>query len=114
VAVNDQSKLFVLLGGGLLLTLAGCAAIEATAPAVTPAMAATARQSVGQLEQGRRLLATRCTNCHSLEPVAKYSPAEWRELVAKMAERSNLSATEQLQIADYLVAARESVLPSGS
>jgi hypothetical protein len=104
----------LLLGGISLvaLVLAGCAVMQSGAPEITPAMIRAAGER-GQppetLASGRRLLAMRCTSCHALEPVAKYSVSEWKMNVQKMSGRAGLDASEALQITSYLVAARESV-----
>lgn len=91
-----------------LLALAGCASIEAVAPVVSPRMkqAAAIGLSIETLQHGRKLLASRCASCHSLEPIAKYSATEWVEIVRDMSERSGLSPEEEKKISDYLVAAR--------
>jgi mono/diheme cytochrome c family protein len=65
--------------------------------------------SVEALETGRRLLAMRCAGCHSLEPVANYTPREWKDNVRDMADRSGLNPEEEQQIVEYLSAARKSL-----
>ena len=97
---------------GMVLLLAGCASFQAGAPAITPEMtkvAMSAGDSFEKLEKGRRLLATRCTTCHALEPVAKYTIQEWREIVCDMADRSGLKEEEQQEIQAYLNAARQAL-----
>lgn len=96
----------------LVLGLEGCEAMKSGAPPVSPEMARAAADSGESMEtlvEGRRLLATRCTSCHALEPISHYTPAEWRTNVHRMAERSGLNGTEERQIASYLAAARESM-----
>ena len=65
--------------------------------------------SPADLEAGRVLLTRRCTSCHALEPIARYSVAEWKANVAEMAERSGLNGQEARQVAAYLCAARQSM-----
>lgn len=89
------------------LVLGGCAALETTAPPVTTAMARGAGVSTSDLVAGRQLLATRCTSCHSLEPIARYTPDEWRENVRAMSARAGLSTAEERAVTAYLVAARK-------
>jgi uncharacterized membrane protein len=89
------------------LTLSGCGTLETTAPPVTETLSRSAGVSSEELKSGRQLLALRCTSCHSLEPVAKYTPDEWRENVRTMAARAGLSAAEERAITAYLVAARK-------
>jgi hypothetical protein len=57
------------------------------------------------LQNGRNLFVSRCLECHTLPPVAKYSRNEWPDLVGRMSDRSNLSAGEQAAIVAYLRAA---------
>lgn len=96
----------------LLLALAGCEVLQNGAPPVTPAMTRIAGESgepAESLFEGRRLLAQRCTNCHALEPVSKYSAVQWTGNVRRMAGRARLSETETREITAYLVAARKSL-----
>ena len=100
--------LFALIGVGFV----GCELLQSGAPAVTPAMTRVASEdgiSATTLETGRRLLATRCTGCHGLEPISKYSPAEWRGHVREMADRSGLDHIEEEQIQADLVSARRTL-----
>lgn len=62
------------------------------------------------LEAGRRTFVTSCTACHRADPVTMHSPAEWREIVAKMSPRTKLDAAQQSALLSYLLAARASVL----
>ena len=91
---------------------AGCEALTSGAPAPNPEMgraAAANGDSMETLFSGRRLLALRCTNCHGLEPIAKYTAEEWQTKVHRMAGRAGLDEEEARQVAAYLVAARESL-----
>lgn len=94
------------------IVLTGCEAMKSSAPAINPAMTQVAvanGDSPEMLAEGRRLLAMRCTSCHALEPVPKYTSGEWRANVRRMANRAGLDPTEERQIVAYLVAARESM-----
>jgi mono/diheme cytochrome c family protein len=103
-----------LLAAGMLGT-GGCASLQPAAPAVTPAMsAAAAGASMATLEAGRRTFVTGCTACHSADPVTKYSPAEWREIVADMSPRTKLNAAQESALLAYILAARESVVGAPS
>lgn len=100
--------LFSLLASGL----AGCEAMKSGAPALNPEMTKAAMangDSIETLAAGRSLLATRCTSCHSLEPIAKYTPAQWKANVLRMEDRAGLREQETQKIIAYLVAARESL-----
>ncbi len=56
--------------------------------------------SAGRLERGRAIYITTCTRCHSPEPVAGYTLAEWRQTLPRMSERSNLTAQETADLRD--------------
>lgn len=99
----SRSRLLLLF----TLALSGCGTLETTAPPVTDALSRGAGVSSAELKSGRQLLAVRCTSCHSLEPIAKYTPDEWRANVRDMAARAGLSADEERAVTAYLVAARK-------
>jgi len=107
-----RQNLFHALAAISALALASCETLQPGAPPVTPAMTRMAEAdgwSAQILAGGRRLLAMRCTSCHSLEPIAKYSAVEWRTNVSKMADRAGLNETEIREITCYLVAARQTL-----
>ena len=91
----------------IVLFIVSCANF-APPPEVSPALISNARSDhvdAGQLQNGRRLFTSRCLECHTLPPVAKYSRNEWPHLVSRMSGRANLSAGEQAAIVAYLRAA---------
>jgi cytochrome c1 len=91
----------------IILFIVSCANF-APPPEVSPALIANARPDhvdAEQLQNGRRLFVSRCLECHTLPPVAKYSRNEWPHLVNRMSGRANLSAGEQAAIVAYLRAA---------
>jgi hypothetical protein len=102
----------ILFSALFVAGLAGCEAMKSGAPAINAEMtkaAAANGDSIETLATGRTLLATRCASCHSLEPIAKFTPAQWEASVLRMANRSGLSEPEVQKITAYLVAARESL-----
>lgn len=106
------SLLALVLLPVLPLAVSGCQALQNGAPPVTPAMVRSAGDGAATLESldgGRRLLARRCTNCHGLEPVPKYTASEWKANVERMAPRAGLSEAETREITAYLIAARRSL-----
>lgn len=91
----------------IVLFIVSCANF-APPPEVSPALISNAHSDhvdAGQLQNGRRLFTSRCLECHTLPPVAKYSRNEWPHLVSRMSGRANLSAGEQAAIVAYLRAA---------
>ncbi len=74
--------------------------------------------SAGRLERGRTIYITTCTRCHSPEPIAGYTLAEWRQTLPRMSEKSKLSAQEAADLRDYVTItlramARPAVTPAG-
>ncbi len=85
-----------------ILLLAGCV----VAPPVTPAMLATTRgASADALNRGRDLYGGRCTNCHSADPIHKYSLSRWREITEEMAPKAKLRPDEKAALLAYIEAA---------
>jgi mono/diheme cytochrome c family protein len=93
----------------LLLNGAGCSTgIFAPPPPISPALIVygrAAKVDARQLDEGRNLFVGRCVECHTLPPVAKYSPGKWPRLVSKMAERARLTAADKAAVIAYLQAA---------
>jgi hypothetical protein len=91
------------------LFLAACATGDfAPPPAVSPSLIASARLdrlSAQELSMGHEVFVSRCLECHTLPSVGKYSSAEWPHLVARMAGRANLTASDQRAVTGYLRAA---------
>lgn len=56
------------------------------------------------LAAGRSAYVQKCAGCHNLYRPAKYAPAKWPDLVAKMSARAKLVNEEQRLIASYLSA----------
>jgi len=97
-----------------LAVLTGCMGFKPAAPPVNQAIAAEGLKrgaTWAELDNGRRLLAMRCTNCHSLEPISSRTPSEWCQVVEDMSERSGLSPKETEEITHYLISVRESDSP---
>jgi mono/diheme cytochrome c family protein len=93
-----------------LLVLAGCALTakdDANIPRVTPALLARAGSGATRilLEHGRETYTRQCAACHAPEPIAKYTMPRWREIVADMADRSDLPPEPRAALLAYLGAA---------
>jgi len=56
------------------------------------------------LRSGKLLHDRRCAECHALYAPGSYTPAQWRGIVADMAERAHLSDEDAALIYDYLAA----------
>jgi mono/diheme cytochrome c family protein len=80
-------------------------------PPVTPQMAATTKGrhvDVATLREGRRLLAHRCIECHTLPPIWQYALEDWPDIVNGMSHRASLKPAEREAIIAYILAARSS------
>jgi hypothetical protein len=56
------------------------------------------------LKVGRSLYIGRCGACHSLKEPGLLTPAEWPEMVGRMAENAKVNEDQQRAITQYLVA----------
>ncbi len=103
---------FVGTGGTVLcaaLLLASCMSLEEMAPPVGPVltkMAAYRGAERSVLEKGRELYLTDCARCHSVEPIARYTLEEWRKILPRMADESNLDALQGRAVEAYVLGAR--------
>jgi mono/diheme cytochrome c family protein len=86
--------------------LGGCVSMEQIAPPVTAQMATRGGTSMGTLQEGRHLYTGRCAACHSVDPVAKHSPKDWRKIMDDMAGKAKLTPTEKSAVLAYVLSAR--------
>lgn len=99
------SKLAIGLAGSLFVS--GC-----TGPGRIPAPTAKNVELAGRhgevttlptLMLGRKLYISRCSSCHGLKAPGFLTPAEWPEMVARMADNAKVNADQQRAITQYLV-----------
>ncbi len=88
----------------MALAVGGCGSLAPVAPAVTPAMAASARTDIGVLELGRLIYTTRCTECHNAERVGRYSRSEWMGILPRMAVDARLNDAQDRAVRAYVMA----------
>ena len=98
-----------ILLAAMFLALAGCEN-DYKPPVVTapPQTRNRKEQSVNlvKLEEGRRLYAHRCIECHTLPPIWHYQDKDWPGIVDSMAHRAALKPAERDAIVAYILAAR--------
>ncbi len=82
-------------------TLGACA--RSSPPMVTATDAQRGNVELAELEQGRKLLIGKCTNCHRVPMPNEHAAGEWPKMLDEMAARSNLDMTQQKLIEKYLV-----------
>ena len=102
-------RIVIIIGASSLLAAAGCGV---RIPQVTPELVAVAVQrdatvTAERLERGRSLYVNRCGSCHSLSAPGEYSEREWNSWVHKMAPKSRLNRSQEMNIVTFLVVARD-------
>ena len=98
---NFRHPISTVLAIGVL-AVSGCVTLDELAPPVA-SLASPAGHS--QLSRGRTLYLTTCAKCHSVEPVSRYSAAEWRVILPDMAAESNLTTSDEAAVTAYVMAA---------
>lgn len=93
----------ILLG----LALAAAAGCAVSIPEPTPQMAAGDDAVLSDLKAGRTLYVNKCSGCHSLHPVEKYSDATWTSEVEEMTRlnKVKLRPEERARLLLYLTTA---------
>jgi hypothetical protein len=86
------------------LVLAGLAAgCGGALPVATPVDAARAGVALAELQQGRSLVAAKCSGCHRTPQPAEHRSAEWPRMIDEMSRRAHVEGGERQAIQDYLV-----------
>ena len=85
----------------LVLGLVGCAPRQP--PSVTANDAQRGNVELAELQQGRKLLIGKCTNCHRAPMPNEHTALEWPQKLDEMAARASLDMGEQKLIEKYLV-----------
>ncbi len=84
------------------LAVSGCVTLDQLAP---PVEALSSPAGHSQLSRGRTLYVTTCAKCHSVEPVSRYTAAEWRDIMPDMADESKLTPADEAAVTAYIMAA---------
>lgn len=99
------SAVYVLLA--LALALCGCAGgpgmPKPTAKNVELAGRHGQVTTLPTLKVGRNLYIGRCGSCHSLKEPGYLTPADWPEMVERMADNSKINPDQTRAITQYLV-----------
>ena len=93
----------------LLFLLAGCAMTskdDPNIPRVTRELVAASGSGTTPilLQRGRETYVGACAACHAPVPVGNYSIVRWREIVADMADRTELPPEPRAALLAYLTA----------
>lgn len=92
----------------LISTIAACMSLERMAPPVDGAVAELGKEgsySAQSLRRGREIYLTKCSKCHSIEPIERYPVEEWRRILPEMAEETSLGVDELADLRGYILTA---------
>jgi mono/diheme cytochrome c family protein len=93
------------LAAAVVAAFAGACTRPVASPVAADARWAEQRwpgTTVVDLEQGRGVFVSRCSNCHSLPDPTQKSADEWPSAVDEMAARARLSDEDKARVARYL------------
>jgi len=91
-----------------------CVSLEQAAPLPKTLPAAMRVGTPSQLALGREIYVTKCAACHSVEPVRKYSLAQWEhDILPEMAEETNLNEHDTAAVRAYVVSVLKSPVTEG-
>lgn len=110
-----QAKLLV---AGAVIALVGVAWYQLTAFSVaepTPAELLIAQNrwpetDADSLYDGYKTFTTRCTKCHGLKNVGRFTETEWASTLNKMAKKAKLNEEEKENVKRYILTEREYLL----
>ena len=96
-----------LIAGALALALAGCAGNTSVPKPTAKNVELAGRNgqvtTLATLKVGRNLYIGRCGACHSLKNPASLTPADWPDMVGRMADNAKINPDQQRAITQYLV-----------
>jgi cytochrome c5 len=58
----------------------------------------------GEAPEGKTIYTTRCKTCHGVKPVAKYTGAEWENILKIMGPKAHLTESETKEVSAYVMA----------
>ncbi len=102
------STLAIAMGLGMFALFSGCMTLEQMAPPVgAEFQVVAARHSVDvtTLELGREIYVSDCAQCHSVEPISRYSADHWDSILPKMAKKTLLTRKSTEAVESYVTLA---------
>ncbi len=108
------SQVRLTIVSACLWAVSGCATTDQLAPPVderTVALGDDDGLDRETLVRGREVYLTRCTHCHSPEPIDLYPLEEWPSILDRMVAQSRLSAREQTDLRAYVTTTRRASAP---
>jgi cytochrome c5 len=89
------------------LVLAGAAGLGAgcggTLPVATAGDAARSGVALAELQQGRSLVASKCSSCHRTPLPTEHRSEDWPKMIDEMSQRAQVDGSQRQAIRDYLV-----------
>lgn len=100
----------VLVAGVLSLGVGGCLTVGQMAPPIDPEFARIAMRSGisrSVLEIGREVYISDCTRCHTVEPISRYAPERWHDIITRMGVESKLDEAHTEALRVYVLTAHK-------
>jgi uncharacterized membrane protein len=99
----------------VILTLTGCETTQEMAPIAREQLDASqySAEQFAAFDAGRDIYLRRCSTCHSIEPIDRYSLNDWQRILPGMSDEARLSSDESRQLADYILTLRKAMPTDG-
>ena len=88
----------------MTLLISACVSLEQAAPPVEILGLPLSGSRFISMTRGRDIYITRCAKCHSVEPIKKFSPSEWEQIMPKMVEKTKLTSSDDALVRGYVSA----------
>src|SRR3954469_16211323 len=72
-------------------------------PVATAGDAARSGVALAELQQGRSLVAAKCSGCHRTPQPAEHRSDDWPRMIDEMSRRAHVDGSERQAIRDYLI-----------
>ena len=87
----------------VVASLALCIGCGGALPVATPVDAARSGVALAELQEGRSLVAAKCSSCHRTPQPAEHASREWPRMIDEMSRRAQVDGAQRQAIQDYLV-----------
>ena len=82
--------------------LTGCLSMDVAVPPVAALVPDADGARRTELERGRTIYLTDCARCHSPEPVRRYSPTRWAEILEEMLGETRIDGPGSAALRAYI------------
>jgi cytochrome c5 len=72
-------------------------------PVATAGDAARSGVALAELEQGRSLVAAKCSSCHRAPMPEEHRSQDWPKMIDEMSQRAHVDGSQRQAIREYLV-----------